>query len=193
MLHSPGFRRCQRSPIGRSVDKIMLIDRAESPTIVQRSVAWQYNHTVGMRMPIADEHELMRLTYASLPCGTQRANPIRDHCIHVISLVVVVLRVLKIRSLRSISDPVARTCKQASVRVRMSVESISRRLGLSFFFSPGARRQSLPPSLSPLDSLRAAHRSGCPIPMGDPPGYTPAQDEITRHRHGEDGSAGRTV
>jgi hypothetical protein len=30
-------------------------------------------HTVGMRMPIADEHELMRLTYASLPCGSQRA------------------------------------------------------------------------------------------------------------------------
>lgn len=70
----------------------MLIDRAESPTIVQVSVTWQYNHTVGMRMPIADEHELMKLTYASLPCGTQRAYPIRDHyCIHVISLVVVVL------------------------------------------------------------------------------------------------------
>jgi hypothetical protein len=185
MLHSPGFRRCKRSPIGRSVDKIMLIDRAESPTIVQVSVTWQYNHTVGMRMPIADEHELMKLTYASLPCGTQRAYRIRDHCIHVIRL--------KIRSLHSISDPVARTCKQASVRVRMSVESISRRLGLSFFFSPGARRRSSPPSLSSPDSLRAAHRSGCPVPMGDPPGYTPAQDEITRRRHGEDGSAGRTV
>jgi hypothetical protein len=65
----------------------MLIDRAESPTIVQVSVTWQYNHTVGMRMPIADEHELMKLTYASLPCAYR----IRDHCIHVISLVVVVL------------------------------------------------------------------------------------------------------
>jgi hypothetical protein len=40
------------------------------------------------------------------PCRAAHSarNPIRDHCIHVISLVVVVLHVLKIRSLRSISD-----------------------------------------------------------------------------------------